>query len=277
MNRKITAIIFVVLFVLTVCNSSIAAESGISRITMKKELMNARGELKKLNTKDIESCIETEDYSKLLKFMGEDSHIATNVHINMTGSGLYLIKQMKLVRILHPYTRLLQMGVPPYMLKFWLLYIKLNETYPEVKYNEQGKVVETGNTSNASIYIEYENGSSPKYINGSNSILVLFIQIPPVNKIINNCNLLNRWIKGWTGKNDTRFNISWSWSFEKWKFKNFWNYKVPLPNIVYTLEALFLLMYWPFNVWISPLNLRWGVEMRGMAPFIIWNNSTATS
>ena len=275
MHRKIIAITFVALFVLMVFNSSIAAESDIiNRITMKRDLINAREELKELNKNVIESCIETEDYSRLLKFMGEGSQIERNVHINATGSGLYIVKNMRLVKMVHPYTRF-QIGIPQPLCNLWLFYIKFNETYPEVKYNAQGKVVETGNELNASTFIEYEDGSPPKYINGSHSILALVIQFPPLNKVMNTCNLLNRWIKSLTGKKDTMFNISWSWSIEKWKFKNFWNWYTPLGATIATWELMFMIMN--FNFWTSLLNLRWGSEIRGMAPFIIWNNSTVVT
>jgi hypothetical protein len=274
MHRKIIAITFVALFVLMVFNSSIAAEVDTNRITMKRDLINARRELKELNKNVIESCIETEDYSRLLKFMGEGSQIERNVHINATGSGLYLVKNIRLVKLVHPYTRF-QQGFPPNVMNLWLFYIKFNETYPEVNYSlAQGKYVETGNQLNASTFIEYEDGSPSKYINGSHSILALVIQFPPLNKLMNTCNLLNRWIKSLTGKKDTMFNISWPWSVEKWKFRNFWNWYTPLPATVAVWELMLMIMN--FNVWTSFLNLRWASGIRGMAPIVIWNNSTAS-
>ena len=58
------------------------------------------------------------------------------------------------------------------------------------------------------------------------------------------------------------------------------NFYDTYPNILKFIpltyfELLFMIMAWPFNIWTSFLNLFWPSGIMGMAPFIIYNNSTA--
>jgi hypothetical protein len=316
MRRKYLALIIVSLFIFTAFNSSIVAKRDISRppgrindiLTMKREIAdfkveydNAKEEFDKLDDDVIQDCIDSGDYDELLKFMGNENNessnfgIERNVHINASGSGLYLVKRMKFVKIVHPYPRLVFMGIfPPVAVNLWLFYIKFNETYPELNKSFYPPKL-TGNETNASTYIEYENGDPPKYINGSHTILALLIQIPPINKLINNLNRIDGWIKDWRGdkkdpenpkENDTIFKIYWPWSFAKWKFKHMWNYDIPLllppklkdlNSLIPTFELLLMIMSWPFNIWTSFINLEFGSRIFGMAPFVIWSNSTAAT
>jgi hypothetical protein len=292
------------LFILLGFNSSIVAERGFSRppgslndfITLKKEMTDfkdeydaAKEEFDVLDDDVIQKCLDSQDYNELLQFMGEEDNkgdfvVERNVHVNASGSGLYLVKRMKIVKISHPLPRLVYLGIlPPGIVNLWLFYIKFDETYPEIKLNRTTyKYEETGKYLNASTLIEYEDGSPSKYINGSHTILALVIQIMPLNKLINTLDILDRWVKGWKDlrnvpENDSVFKVYWPWSIGKYKFKNYWNFINPLPAIISIYELLTMVMYWPFNVWTSFISLKYGSAIRGMAPFVIWNNSTAAS
>lgn len=274
MSRKILALIIIVLFIATVFNSSIVAEKDISRTTIVREIISTREEFDKLDYNVIQNCTETGDYSKLLKFMGNGSKIVFNAHINATGKGLYLGKRFKYIKLAHPIPRFRIWGIfPPALLNHWLLYIKFdNDTFWDHK---------TKQNISATTYLEPENGDPPILINGSHTLLVLLWQIPTINKIWGFFNRLRRYT-------DEKINVSFPWSFEKWRFKNFLNwgvvkyleflpesirYSLPIP--IGLIESMFIIMNWPYNIWTSILNFKYASEIFGMASFIIWNNSTA--
>jgi len=269
------------LFIITIFNSSIVAEndinSRIDKLTMTKEILKANKEFKKIDEDVISNCSETEDYSELLKFMGDGSKIVFDAHVNTSGRGLYLAKHMRYIKWKQPfpYFYLLAPFLAPPLLNQWLFYIKLNNQ----TYNDFGG---KGKNTTAYTVIEPRNGDPPIYINGSHSVLALVWQFPLINKIINLCGTLNRWIKGLTGQETSRFNISWPWSIYQYKFKHMYNWNIfwfptilgitiPINPTYY--EFVFMLMNWPFNVMTSFLNFEYGSRIEGLAAFVIYNDS----
>ena len=253
MQGKFFALIIVVLFIATVFNSSIIAETDISRITMTKELIQARDKFDKLNDSVIRNCTETEDYSELLKFMGNNSEIKYDVHINSSGKGLFLAKRIRYIRLVHPLPRLTRLGfLPPAVLMHWIFYIDYFKD------------------ENATTEITPESGE-PFSIKGNHSILALIWLIPPINKIFGLRNRLRKWTNG-------TINISLPWSLEKWRFEHFFPWTVYWLGIIPIgwLEGFIMLTSWPFNVITSFLGFRNTLKIKGMASFIIYTNSTAT-
>ena len=278
MRRKYLALIIVILFIITVFNSSIVAENDISsridRLTMTRDIIKANKEFKKLDDDVISNCTDTEDYSELLKFMGNGSKIVFDAHINTSGRGLYLAKHMRYIKWKQPFPffKLLAPLLAPPLLNQWLFYIKLNnQTYKDYG----GK----GPNTTAYTLIEPRNGDPPIYINGSHSVLALVWQFPLINKVINLCRTFNRWIKGFTGENTSKFNITWPWSIYQYRFKHMYNWNIiwklgPLYINPTYYEFVFMLMNWPFNVITSLLNFEYGSRIEGLAAFIIYNDST---
>jgi hypothetical protein len=251
------------LFVITIFNSSIIAEKDFSRLNMNRDLYRTRKKLEKLEDNVIQDCIETGNYSELLKFMGNGSKIITNAHINSSGTGLYLAKRIKYIKLMHPLPRFTRLGFfPPFLLNQWLFYIKFdNNTYKN---------------KTALTYIEPENGDPPIYVNGSHSVLALLWQIIPINKYWTLQLKLDQWTDG-------NITLPLPWSIEKWRFKNYFNWALYPDNALLRMiplvliEFMIMFMVWPFNVWTSFLNFLWPSKIMGMAAFIIYNNSTGVT
>jgi hypothetical protein len=131
--------------------------------------------------------------------------------------------------------------------------------------------------SNATTFLEPENGDDPITIYGNHSILALVWQIMPINKIWQLKRKLISWynkINGLTGPNRTI--ATFPWSFEKWRFKMFWNYdmfSIPINMMFFTTQELMLMiMGWPFRFWTSFVNHIWPSSIIGMAPFVIYKD-----
>ena len=320
MNRKYLALLLVILFTLTIFNNTIVAENDNNRIAMIRDLLDNeenfdindienctdvvdynefiefvksdefsdKDKFEFLDNSDIDSIIDNEDYSKLLEFMGNGSKLVKNVHINLTGRGLFMNKKIRLVKLVHPFPRLTRVGLfPPGMINAYIFYINItHEKYTDL-YNDSI-------TYNASTLIEPENGDPPIYIQGNCSILALVWQIAPINKIIGLKRKLVKWynlVNGLKGPNRTI--ATFPWSLEKWRFQNMFNWLIPafphnfsinIGNFSFTipgfipstyLEFMFMFMVWPFNVWISFLNLKFYGGISGMAPFVIYNTGNS--
>lgn len=251
MHKKILTLIIVVLFIVTVFNGSIVAKEDISKITMTRDFINARKKFEKLDVNDVQNCIDNEDYSELLSFMGNDTKIVLNAHINASGKGLHLGKPMYYLGIKHPFPRIKRLGFPFGLLQQWIIFAKYND-------------------ENASTYVEPESGE-PFYINGSHSILVGIWFIPPV----------------WRTKTYKKFlayfniNLTIPWSVDKWAGMPFtpWGYiKSYLNNIIPfpwgVIEGLIMILpIWPFRFTTSIIGLFKTIEFYGMTPFVIYTTS----
>ena len=274
MRRKFLSIIMVSLFIVIIFNNSIVAEKEIYKTTFSRELINAKKMFMDLDEDAIQDYVENEDYSKLLKFMGNGSKLVKNAHVNASGRGLYLGKRIKYIGWASPFPRLTRIGFPgPALINQWLLYIKFNnQSFKDPI--QGGKIV----YSNATTFIEPENGDDPIIIQGNHSILVLVWQILPINRFINTKMTLIRWYNEINKLNKTnKIKPTFPWSIEKWKFKNFWNFVTVPPALMFLVvrELMYMIMGWPFNVWTSFLNHIWPSSIRGMATFVIYNDSTA--
>jgi len=312
MRKKYLALFIVMLFALTIFNSTIVAEDENIKTKMLRDLsieeenfdisdaedlefnmdindcfeLIESGELIEkdkfefLNDSDIENIIDNEDYSKLLEFMGNGSKLVKNAHVNTSGRGLYLAKKVRLVKLLHPLPRLTRLGFfPPGLINAWIYYVDiLHDNFTDWATGDEN--------ATARLLIEPENGDPPIYIEGRHKVMMVIWQILPVNKVIGLKNTLVKWynyIHGLKGAN--RVKATFPWSFEKWRFKNYFNWLVPplphdleifgiqIPGLIAPTyyEFMFMLMVWPFNVWTSFINFIWGSEIRGMAPFVIYN------
>jgi hypothetical protein len=262
------------LFVVIIFNNSIVAENEFNIDTSSSDLTNAKKMLMDLDKDTLREYVENEDYDELLKFMGNGSKIVKNAHVNASGRGLYLGKRIKYIGWASPFPRLTRIGFPaPALVNQWLLYIKFNNNSFKDPV-QGGKIV----YSNANTYIEPENGDEPILIQGNHSILALVWQILPINRFINTKMTLIRWYNEINGLNKSnKVNATFPWSIEKWKFKNFWNFITVPPALMFLVirELMFMIMGWPFNVWTSFLNHIWPSSIRGMATFVIYNDSTA--
>jgi len=253
MIRKLLASIIVILFITIIFNGSIIAKEDTSKITIIKDLINAREKFEKLDDSFIQNCTETKDYNGLLKFMGNDSRIVLNAHVSAKGMGLYLGKRLSYIKLMHPFPRLLTSGIfPSGLVSQWIMYVNYYKD------------------DNASTYVEPESGE-PFYINGTHSILVCIWQITPINRI----NALLRNLRIFTNE---KINLTLPKSLLKWKFTNFFPWGVSWLNgaiPIGLIESLMMLIVWPFNIKTSFLGLNNVLFLSGMSSFIIYNkNST---
>jgi hypothetical protein len=270
MHRKYPALILVMLFILTVFNSSIVAENDISsrlnRLKITKDLIIEKEKFNKIDDDLIDNCIRTGNYSKLLEFMGENSTIAFNARIHAKGRGLYIARRIRYLKIMHPLPNFhLLTPLPPGIINQWLFYVKFNN---DTLYDPLTKSTIISNATTSIVPI---NGDPPINITGNHSILALVWQFPPINRYLVLQSKLNKWTNG-------KINLTRPEIFEELSFQHFWNWYIPTPYSYLSptlFEVIFILMYWPFNFWTSFLNNIWPSKMEGRASFIIWNNSTA--
>jgi hypothetical protein len=260
MHKKILAPIIVMLLIVTVFNSSIIAKEDTSTITMTRDFINAKKKFEKLDVNDIKKCIETEDYSELLSFMGNNAKIVKNARINAYGKGYHFGKPIYYLGIKHPFLRIKRLGFPFGIIQQWIIYAKYT--------NES-----------ASTYVEPESGE-PFYINGSHSIFVGIWFLPPIWRIntwINFLTLIDKLIKYPIFKDN--FTIPF---IEKWKGMPFipWGhtetYNIPFLNqkIQFpwgVIEGLIMVLpVWPFRFTTSIIGCFRPIEFYGMTPFVIY-------